>query len=346
MSHQGVRITLGIACAAVLAALAATAVLRGGGDTALPAPTKLLAPANPPAPTALPAMPQQSTPEPVKLLEGTALAAAQRSLPGVVELPGGRRIDIAFKPTPTTALHLPPNSGKFADDYSNLRNWATLGNADAATELHLLLERCQLAFSTEAELQGAVALLKRNRLLTYPQRRKPPIQLPPQADLEVSAQQLLITPYNHCQGSTPAQLAESGTWLMVAVSQDNLRARQIHAMKLGDTPQAISAWRQLWHAGHATSLQPLQILHSRGAADPIRRRPDYLHAYAYTLIELKLREAAATADPVNVHAMQIRSLRELLSHHERFLNPAQVQQAIELGARLLQDNANCCFVAW
>lgn len=344
MADTRIRTLLSLAGAVALAGVVVALVLRNGSDAPLPAPTKLLAPIPLQVPQA--PLPAPIAPEPVKLLEGAALAEAQRSLPGVLELPGGRRIGIAFKPTPTTALHLPPNSGSFADDYANLSNWATLGNADAATELHLLLERCQLAFRTEAELQSAVTLLKRNRLLTYPQRRKPPVQLPAQADVDASAQQLLIAPFKACQGSTPAQLAESGTWLMVAVSQNNLRAQQIQAMKLGDTPQAIHAWQRLWNAGHATSLQPLQILHSRGAADPLARRPDYLRAYAYTLIELKLHEAAAAADPVNVHAMQIRSLRELLGHHERFLSATQIQQAVELGAALLQENPNCCFVAW
>ncbi|MGH8237022.1 MAG: hypothetical protein ACREXP_08370 [Steroidobacteraceae bacterium] len=226
------------------------------------------------------------------------------------------------------------------DRYAELARMAQQGDGAAARSLHKWLKICQRAHGDEASLQSAIARLHTDRVVASADPTRPPMVLPIGADAKEFERLELRRPYEFCSGITAQQKDEAARWLDVAVQAGDFQAVQEYAVQLGATPEALKIWETLWQEqGFRGSLSPLAIKYSQGVAGG---QPDYVRAYAYKLIEVKLLEAVYQDSASPNHRSMLGAMQESLRYTGGFLDPQQTVAAEALAKQLLAENPNCC----
>jgi hypothetical protein len=260
-----------------------------------------------------------------------------------------RKVGITFEDGTTIPVELRPIRlapapfpvpARLADRYAELVRMAQQGDGAAARSLHKWLGVCQRAYGDETSLHNAIARLHADRVVISPDATRPPIVLPVGADVKEFEKLELRRPYEFCSGITAQQKAEAPRWLDVAVQAGDFQAVQEYAVQLGDTAEALKIWDTLWQEqGFRGSLSPLAIRYSNGVAGG---PPDYVRAYAYKLIELKLLEAAYQDSASPNSRNMLGAMQESLRYTGGFLDPQQTAAATALAKQLLAENPNCC----
>ena len=141
-------------------------------------------------------------------------------------------------------------------------------------------------------------------------------------------------------GISAAQKDEALHWLELAAKAGDLLIVAEYAAELGDTPEALNIWETLWqNQGYSGSLSPLAIKYRKGV---VTGEPDYVRAYAYQFIELKLLQAAYESSASPHRASLLGAVEDSLRYTGGFLNPQQTAAAEALAKQLLAENPNCC----
>ena len=136
----------------------------------------------------------------------------------------------------------------------------------------------------------------------------------------ISEYSALRGPYEFCRGITPEQKAELPTWTERAAEAGDAFGLTSWARSLGETEAGLAAWEKAWRHGIRGALAELATLYERGVADG---QPDYVRAYAFRLISLKLHEAWYGERPSTMQRNDVDSMERSLRHTSGFLTPQE-----------------------
>jgi hypothetical protein len=145
---------------------------------------------------------------------------------------------------------------------------------------------------------------------------------------------------DRCEGLTEEQLQDPIRWARVAADAKDYFGRQLLGAALRKTPEGFQVFNDFWLDGNISGLPGISITYVTGAATG---EPDFLRAYAHSLIYFKIVEAAHKAGVSRRSGSRAYSaLKDRLRYLSGNLNPAQQKEAETLAARMLADNKNCC----
>lgn len=233
-----------------------------------------------------------------------------------VEFPNGASITVPLRVMPHPGVRLEGGLTTLTDFYRQLAHRARAGDAAAAFELARKLEQCRRLLATEAAVEPASG-----------QQPADPKWL------------------DFCRGTADSMLDEAAMWRQQAVDAGYYFAMQDQARELRGTPRELEIWESLWQRGHANALQLLKIRYSQGVAGS---PPDYVRAYAYTLIYFGLMQAAFQdlQSQTPTQKYMLFTVEESLRQAGSYLTPGETETAITLAIELLKKNPNCCIGRW
>jgi hypothetical protein len=218
---------------------------------------------------------------------------------------------------------------------------AERGDSGAAYNLHRWLSECRYAFADDEALEGAIARLRKEHVLQFPDYAPPPTSRP-SSNVAVDEAGLRQV-YEFCKGVTAEQRAQAPAWLNMAVARGDLVALRAQAMELRRSApdRYYEAVKSLWEDhGFTGALSPLAVIHKHGRTP--EGQPDYVRAYAYQFAELKLVESVYGNSQFPSHRNLLRGIEGALSNTSSYLTPQETQEAIALAERYLKDNPHCC----
>jgi|ADGO01.1.fsa_nt_gi hypothetical protein len=210
--------------------------------------------------------------------------------------------------------------GRLLDQYQALVDAAEAGDAAAARMLYVELKAC----------------MKYRRVMN----RKTPLS----EEMVESMRALGL----RCEGVSEELLETRKHWVRLAAEGGDYLARQSWAFELGKTVEAFRVMEAFWLDGNASALPLMSHLAQQGiSADSAGGEPDYVRAYAYNLIYLKLELAArARGEPWKPGASP--RLDRYIAYEERlkqiggFLSPQQQAAAEKLAIQMVSMNKHCC----
>lgn len=233
-----------------------------------------------------------------------------------VGFPDGTSVMVPLLSMPHPGVRIEGGLTHLADFYRQVAPRARAGDAAAAFELARKLRQCKDLLSRDASVE------------------------PAQGQLPADTQRL-----DFCRGTDQSLLDEADLWRQMAIDAGSYFAMQDLARELRGTPQELEIWESLWQRGHVSALQVLKIRYSQGASGA---PPDYVRAYAYTLIYSGLLQAAFSElrSPTPTQQMMLVTVEDSVRQAGSYLTPAETETAIALAASLLKDNQNCCIGRW
>ncbi|HXV40911.1 MAG TPA: hypothetical protein VD701_08115 [Steroidobacteraceae bacterium] len=233
-----------------------------------------------------------------------------------VGFPDGTSVTVRLLSMPHPGVRIEGGLTNLADFYRQVAPLARAGDSAAAFELARKLGQCKELLSRKDAVEPA------------------PGQLP--ADPQW---------LDFCHGAEESVLDEADLWRQMAIDAGYYFAMQDLAREHRGTPQELEIWESLWQRGHVSALQVLKIRYSQGASGS---PPDYVRAYAYTLIYSGLLQAAFSElpSPSPTQQMMLVTVEDSVRQAGSYLTPAETETAIALAASLLKDNQNCCIGRW
>jgi hypothetical protein len=260
----------------------------------------------------------------------------------VIAFPDGSKVDLTLRYVRSSPRPLPwPN--RLIDQYEQLRSFAVAGDASAAMALHTYLSLCRNAYEDAVSLERAVERLHREGVLQQPDGTEEVIEGGDLTDVEYSR---LRGAYDFCRGITSTQKAELPTWTERAAKAGDPFALTAWARSLGETAGGLSAWEKAWQQGIRSAPASLANLYEHGVPGVKDGEPDFVRAYAFRLINLKLHEAWYGETPSGWPRNDIAAKAEELRRTDGFLTPQEQAQAVQLAKSLLEQNRNCCSGLW
>lgn len=327
--------------------IAAVVVLATGGaffglGTSAPHNADRSAPKNsrPPPPAKALTIDDDQAPEPLAAPVVTSEVKRSPSQSGhtqsiTIKFSDGLDVAIVGRPLPRSSILRPK---QLKDIYAQLVELAKSGDSSAAYGLSRWLNECRYAHSTQAELDGAIARLLEEGLVTYPVSAPPPRSM---ATNDPNAEAALVQTFRFCDGITAEQRAGASAWLELGTGRGDLLALRARAQQLSPTQEEffrshLALWEQ---HGDMSALPALAAMYMRGISGAPQ---DYVRAYAYQLIQFKLNEYAYRDSVFPSHRAALQSMESSLAAIASYLTPDQTSKAVALAAQLVRQNPNCC----
>ncbi len=242
----------------------------------------------------------------------------------VLEFPNGKKVSISLAdikpPNPTYSRY-----GPFLDGhYSRLKFLADAGDANAAMELHDVLNDCEYYVEPGVTLSEAVSK-NRNESIgrgeAYVRHRE----------------EQLSRYYVVCEGVDANMLAEKDQWLEKASDGRNPLAMQklfLQKDELQDSGAQLIL-EKMWEEGHTSSLLTHAVTSLR-KKDPVL---SYAYYLAYFLVAQATWNATQYPEQFQRNANIIGSD---LASKGSMLSSADFQRAEELAFEIVKSNKNCC----
>lgn len=146
-----------------------------------------------------------------------------------------------------------------------------------------------------------------------------------------------------CEGLTDKHFNNFKDWARIASERGDYLGRQYWAGELGNTQEAVHVLMEYWEDGNASALPALSNRYRLGVA---KGEPDWVSAYAFSLVYFKVGEAArAAAQSRNPSGRGMRTHVALGEHVNSLaarLNPSQQAQGEAMAHALLVQNPKCC----
>lgn len=211
----------------------------------------------------------------------------------------------------------PEPVGRLVDQYDELATAARGGDGATARMLYAELKICEMHVQRQARAS----------------RRATEIFA---ADEEPSGSEV------RCEGVSDIHLSDSLYWAELAAESGDYVGRQYYGAALGQTPEGLAAFESFWNDGNASALPAIAAYYGKGVEGG---GPDWVKAYAASLIYFKLSEASqgmAQARGGQVRRFTHQGISDHLHYLSGMLSPGQQQEAQALAHRLLANNTNCC----
>jgi hypothetical protein len=142
-----------------------------------------------------------------------------------------------------------------------------------------------------------------------------------------------------CEGLTDKHFNNFNEWARIASERGDYLGRQYWAGELGNTQEAVHVLMEYWEDGNASALPALSNRYRLGVASG---EPDWISAYAFSLVYFKVSEAAHARNPSG-RGMKTRvALGEHVNSLAARLNPSQQAQGEAMAHALLVQNSKCC----
>lgn len=232
--------------------------------------------------------------------------------------------------------------GPLAPEYARLAAAARAGDVLAVESLIGGLRECERAHATRAELDAAIALLRKEGRLQWPGR--PPATLRSALPVEVSVERMLVAPYVACEGLTPAQRASRPDWIALGVGLGSAEAAMAALDGTTDRDERRALMELLWRTGHPGALAALAEFHEERSRTRESAADDLVRAYAYRVAHAELAKfAQRLAAPGPMHERHYRGIVTEMERVGALLRGEEKQAAVKLAAELLRTNANCCW---
>lgn len=267
--------------------------------------------------------------------------------------PMPRRISVSLSEEPPAEIEARPlrlpsiaRPERLADVYAQLRSLAEAGDPSAAYGLHRWLNECQHAFPDAASLDKALATLRDEGVMTYPDSSslsKSSRRSLKEGDGAAKAATAMRQVHEFCDGIKPEQRAEASAWLEKAASSGEvfaLRARADEFLKARDRARFTTAYEALWSEhGYTGALSPLAVMYRRGVGG---NAPDYVRTYAYQLTELRLVRTVYGNSAYPSHRNMLIGIENAMSNTASYLTPQQTADAVRMSDQWLRSNPHCC----
>lgn len=153
---------------------------------------------------------------------------------------------------------------------------------------------------------------------------------------------------SRCEGVSDKMLQTRDHWMRVAAEGGDYLARQDWAFQLGKTVEAYRVIEDFWLDGNASALPLMSHLAKHGiSSHTAMGEPDYVRAYAFNLIYLKL-DMAARAYGQSWKPPESQRLDRYIAYEQHlkqiggYLTPQQQADAERLAIRMIRNNENCC----
>ena len=242
----------------------------------------------------------------------------------VLQFPNGKEVPVLL-----VAMNPPKPSysryGPFLDGhYSRLKLLADAGDANAAKELHDVLDDCEHYVKPGVALSKALSKNRTERIGKG-------------EDYVQAGEEQLRRYYVACEGVGLNMLAEKNEWLTKAADGGNPVAMQdlfLQKYELRD-PSAQLILEKMWEEGHTSSLLTYAVTSNRDK--------DAVLSYAYYLAYFVVAQATwdATQNPERFQG-QANVVGNDLASKGSMLSSSEFQRAEELAIDIVSSNKKCC----
>ena len=253
-----------------------------------------------------------------------------------VEFPDGTEVPVKWQVMPTPDwIEKPP----FADDYPLLSIEAENGDPAAAFRLWQILSRCEKAYDTETQLTNAMNIMQERHQVQLPGMEAPAYIA--SEDTRGVMRTMLEQLFRDCEGITREQKQERSRWLEDAAFAEYPVAMMEYSSITPDYETGLAIDKVRWEKGDAHALQSLADRYWQtylSGSHPENKILSFAHLYAYTLVgEIRFERGSGTPDA------RLDSIRSKLHEVTGQMNPAELDEAIDLAKSLLVDSSTCCF---
>jgi len=267
-------------------------------------------------------------------------------IPVTIEFPSGETVDVVLR-------HFWPDEPpveiqpRLVDMYDDLVNLAESGNGASARYLNRALRGCRNVFRDKAAKDAAIEKLRSTGEITYPEGAEFPHQHVPAGRDIGEFIEVIEEQFTTCDGVSDEQIAYAEYWLNEAIKAGDFLATRDYAAEIGVyTDAGFQIQKKLWDQGHISAVNGLGMAYRHGVPSENNGEPDYVKSYAYGYVTFKLFEAALRGSNSPHAHNRLRSFENSLSGKGAYLTPEQQQAAIELAAKILKENENCCLGVW
>ena len=230
---------------------------------------------------------------------------------------------------------------QLAPMYDSLVSEARSGNVVAARYLGQALDICRGAFSTQSELDAAIAELRTTGNRTYGDGREP-VQYNGMSTNEVES--AMRKQYQFCHGISKSTALRAMDWTRQAAEAGDYYALQRLIGKIGRNNESFELWHDAFSRGYIWAAQELAYYYLNGIGADMGGVPDYFNAYVYQSIAFKFEEAAMRAGSQSPDEDIITQYNAVLDDISRRLRDDEINQAHKQMAAILRDNSNCCIL--
>ena len=262
---------------------------------------------------------------------------ADKTIPGSV---GNNEEPIIINWYEPDHRNFPFPSGSPLDNYAYYKTLAEAGSGIAAYQLANLMRSCSGAFLTRAELDTAIAQMRRT-FSYYDPEREATVRLSEPEKVEEFVESR-IRHFENCKVFTAEQRQEHDMWMELASNNGHPLAMLEYGDKLDDPVAALELYRGAWHQGQGGALLSmatgLEKLYHQGI-DPQAMIPAYAAMHAFVTIL----QTAYGANPERVVGRWTIRNQAKLDQMARELLPHELETATELARQLIESNKNCCY---
>lgn len=236
--------------------------------------------------------------------------------------------------------NVPFPNGSALDNYAYYKTFAEAGSGIAAYQLANLMRSCSGAFLTRAELDTAIAQMRRT-FSYYDPEREATVRLGEPEKVEEFVESR-IRHFENCNVFTAEQRQEHDMWMELASNNGHPLAMLEYGDKLDDPVAALELYRGAWHQGQGGALLSmatgLEKLYHQGI-DPQAMIPAYAAMHAF----VTLLQTAYGANPERVVGRWTIRNQAKLDQMARELLPHELETATEMARTLINTNKNCCY---
>lgn len=231
-----------------------------------------------------------------------------------------------------------------AEQVPELLRSAANGDVDSADAVAYALQICADAYTTQADLDAAIEFLMRTGRRTSPRPGWRILMIPNEDSRRVFADEMREQ-FRQCNGVTSEDIATAGRWREMALRYGRILAYLDYAGSLGTTEEGLAAWEKAWTARSGPALHWIGTLYERGVRPLADGTPNYMEAYAYKFLHLKLQQAVTPNPQTQTRHSFLERFQKDLDRTGGYLNPNQWATAVARAQVLMeQANRDCCIM--
>ena len=266
-----------------------------------------------------------------------------------IEFGNGEKVNVEYA-LPDSHLLPRPNRENLDGYIFDLIELANDGNAEAAHDVHRLLNDCANTPRSLSEYNDSLLELQENGLLNYSLG----IGVNPGFRFEVGSKphqsvvDTLKLKFVSCKNVSNQQIENREVWRQRALDLGSLLSLSSKASELSrsDPEAAFKIYTQLWEAGQVRSVSKIAQAYRSGTAPGLNGKPDLMKAYAFELLQNKTFTRALDVSE-NPNASNIQTMmHNSLSIDSASLTLDELNAAEVLAIELLRRNKDCCKGIW